>query len=742
VSEEQVLAVVSKAVFEKQAPHATLGARFATDRYVSKNPGLRGLAEGGALFLVTVRPPDERLWLVAILESPRFDGEQWVAAENAVPMTDVTALVPRLKLATGQGIHAEPGKLGMSLQTPRKLTGDDAALLRGAIGGASATPAAKPTTKPVAKAEAAPAKPAKAAEKPAEKPTPPKPEKLATTADHLARALAAAEAGRHAEALQALVAQFAELPAAPLADAITAVGAVIDAAAPPLTGKTPKEREAAFQAAAAENRPERLGTLLACVTETKGSGETLVRLEALTSRTKDPRLAARIAGLIAAPPYNASVSRTLPFWKFLFATLPNLGDPRVLAWARGWPKAWAAERDLSELEREALTKRLAKILPELERAYAAPTLSAADEARCAAVLAAVQRAAAPAAKARAAKEKGEAELLADVYEHPDDDAPRLVYADYLQERNDPRGEFIVLQFRRRDGTLGRDEAKREKDLLAEHARRWLGGIAKLVKKTGMEFERGFLSACATDEIDDHREWNTVHTIRQTAPHRNGMPVKSLRVLEAIQSIDGLVRVTEPLGVTDLEWAGPYRDPYGDEGVSKKEVAVFRRLRCLPSLRRLVIGGWNAWCEEEIRPAHHAWIWTSPATAHLEDLSVRGRLRHLPAWRVVADEHALRRFQVDARTDEDNGLALAFERGADGALSRLVVSGDPQTRPYFNAGGEPSGRVVDAADAIAALPDDALVEIALHPTRRWKPTDAEKKQLARAMKRQRRWNGAL
>jgi uncharacterized protein (TIGR02996 family) len=28
---------------------------------------------------------------------------------------------------------------------------------------------------------------------------------------------------------------------------------------------------------------------------------------------------------------------------------------------------------------------------------------------------------------------------------PDDDTPRLVYADWLDERGDPRGEFIRLQ---------------------------------------------------------------------------------------------------------------------------------------------------------------------------------------------------------------------------------------------------------------------------------------------------------
>jgi uncharacterized protein (TIGR02996 family) len=37
-----------------------------------------------------------------------------------------------------------------------------------------------------------------------------------------------------------------------------------------------------------------------------------------------------------------------------------------------------------------------------------------------------------------------AEMLAAVVAAPDDDAPRLVYADWLAERGDPRGEFIQL----------------------------------------------------------------------------------------------------------------------------------------------------------------------------------------------------------------------------------------------------------------------------------------------------------
>jgi hypothetical protein len=134
-----IMAIVSKAVFEKmlgkQKP--ALGQLLKTSEYVSNNPRLEGLKGGGALFLITVRPPKDDLWLVGILEKPKHNGSAWVAAENTVTMTDINALKSKLKFDTGAGIAAKPGALGMSLQTPRVLTDADVALLRSA-GGASA----------------------------------------------------------------------------------------------------------------------------------------------------------------------------------------------------------------------------------------------------------------------------------------------------------------------------------------------------------------------------------------------------------------------------------------------------------------------------------------------------------------------------------------------------------------------------------------------------------------------------
>jgi hypothetical protein len=135
-----LVAIIAKGVFE-QAARATsglrppvavtkgkllgLGAVLPMDRYLSKNKGLTPLAQGGRLVLVTVRPPNERLWLVAILDNPVFGADMWKAAPNVVPITDISALRKTIKLATGKGLSQDKGALGMSLQTPRALAPED-----------------------------------------------------------------------------------------------------------------------------------------------------------------------------------------------------------------------------------------------------------------------------------------------------------------------------------------------------------------------------------------------------------------------------------------------------------------------------------------------------------------------------------------------------------------------------------------------------------------------------------------
>jgi uncharacterized protein (TIGR02996 family) len=84
-------------------------------------------------------------------------------------------------------------------------------------------------------------------------------------------------------------------------------------------------------------------------------------------------------------------------------------------------------------------------------------------------------------------------FLQDILAHPDDDAPRLIYADWLEEHDNPRGEFIRVQC-----ALARlDEEdprrwpleRRAEELLREHEKKWLshGVVAGL-----WTFRRGFV----------------------------------------------------------------------------------------------------------------------------------------------------------------------------------------------------------------------------------------------------------
>ena len=146
-----VMAIVSKAVFEELVGKTpALGTVAAMQRYVSANKGLTPLTGGGTLYLVTVRPPDEALWLVAVLENPVFSGTQWDAPASRLPLTDISALKSQLVFENGKGLPREKGKLGMSLQTPRVLAASDLALLAPYRSSAESPPPTAPPIEPVA----------------------------------------------------------------------------------------------------------------------------------------------------------------------------------------------------------------------------------------------------------------------------------------------------------------------------------------------------------------------------------------------------------------------------------------------------------------------------------------------------------------------------------------------------------------------------------------------------------------
>jgi eukaryotic-like serine/threonine-protein kinase len=155
-----ILAIVSKAIFERDArtrdgePLAP-GDVWPVDRYNSAHKAFLPLEGGGRIFLVTVRPPDERLWFLGVVEEPAFDGSSWIAGTaNRLPVTDITHLRRSITFESGKGMSQDRGTLGMSLQTPRALTAHDVERILAAVtgDGAAEPPPASPAPRPRAPA--------------------------------------------------------------------------------------------------------------------------------------------------------------------------------------------------------------------------------------------------------------------------------------------------------------------------------------------------------------------------------------------------------------------------------------------------------------------------------------------------------------------------------------------------------------------------------------------------------------
>src|SRR5436190_2117186 len=89
-------------------------------------------------------------------------------------------------------------------------------------------------------------------------------------------------------------------------------------------------------------------------------------------------------------------------------------------------------------------------------------------------------------------------FLRDICENADDDTPRLVYADWIEENGDPeRAEFIRVQCRLAKMAKRDPErsalARREAALLAAHRDEWFRAVCGPTEVHGHDFERGFPS---------------------------------------------------------------------------------------------------------------------------------------------------------------------------------------------------------------------------------------------------------
>ncbi|HXG10133.1 MAG TPA: TIGR02996 domain-containing protein [Gemmataceae bacterium] len=196
-------------------------------------------------------------------------------------------------------------------------------------------------------------------------------------------------------------------------------------------------------------------------------------------------------------------------------------------------------------------------------------------------------------------------FLQAIRENPDDDGARLIYADWLEEQGDPRGELIRVQCalaRMPAGAAGRRELEeRERQLLREVE----AALSLPAILSDWEFHRGLLESASIRlrAFAEHAE-----ALVRLGPLRrlhvfNGWFRPNLATLQALASNPYLARVTSlelteasisAQGVRELT-ASPYLEQLtaldlssnvlGDEGVQ-----VLAGCPSLARLTRLALGG--------------------------------------------------------------------------------------------------------------------------------------------------------
>lgn len=279
-------------------------------------------------------------------------------------------------------------------------------------------------------------------------------------------------AGEPEQGLERLVACWRRSKQPELAELAERWAGQLAAAEPPAIGGTGSAR-AAWLETGARKRTASLPRLFDSLPDTTGP-YAAERVESLLEWEPNPVIAARVtAWLLDCPFIRKARGQCMPPAVELLA---RQADPRCVS---------ALERCLAERSRtvNALGMPTWKPLQALlKKSGSWPVQKALTEDERAALATLAQRVGQGDAPSNLEP------LWQRVREAPKDEAARWVLADALQERKDPRGEFIALQLAR-----ARDGAKptaRERELQKLWRADWLGPVHGVLV-SDVEFERGF-----------------------------------------------------------------------------------------------------------------------------------------------------------------------------------------------------------------------------------------------------------
>jgi uncharacterized protein (TIGR02996 family) len=248
-----------------------------------------------------------------------------------------------------------------------------------------------------------------------------------------------------------------------------------------------------------------------------------------------------------------------------------------------------------------------------------------------------------------------AAFLRAIADHPDDDLPRLIYADWLDEHGDPaRAEFIRVQCELAGPPVAEsrrsDLLARERELLKAHGQEWAAEWHGLRGVAWDGFERGFVG---TFHVTDVAEFVTSseHALR-------AVPIGRLSVRSARTS-DVRTLVTSPvmayLPALSIDGSG-----FGNAGAEVLAAAPAAR-----GLRRLAL------TRDQIGDRGAQALAESPHLADLRSLDLTGnRIGDTGAESLAASSHLAGLALLDLRSNPIGREGLALLRARFGTAVKL------------------------------------------------------------------------
>ena len=305
-------------------------------------------------------------------------------------------------------------------------------------------------------------------------------------------------------------------------------------------------------------------------------------------------------------------------------------------------------------------------------------------------------------------------FLQAILEDPEADTPRLVYADWLEERGDPRSEFIRVQCELarigggdpRSAELG----YRQQQLLSAHRAEWLGPLRGVTTLYDPTFRRGFLEEMTLDArtfLELGERLFALHPLRHVSitdagqgaysdpeGHRRHVSTLAASPLLARLTSMGLPFIGDP-GIEVLA-ASPHLARLTSLDLARGQLGPARALAASPYLRHLTRLNLVA---NRIGPEGAEALAGSPFLAHLTDLNLDG----------ISSRHG----------DVENNIS---DRGAEALAASPYLTRLAKLTLYLNGISDAGVRALAASSSLANL-----VELKLHGN--YLITDAGVKALA-------------